>query len=192
MDLYNQEFCGETPQSWKNLPFDAWTAASIGDMKHLSYITNNPEFQNSSAKQKKEIESKDDEKKLNFDYKNAGGWTCLMYAAYYDHADVARWLLEGNLVREYRGPRERIPANPSIKNGLQRTALMLAASCGHNETVETILDSCKSKSCEGNLTVNIKTVLWFIHEIENLTSNRVSLLQHRQAISRFIGFVRRY
>ena len=166
MDLYNKEFCGETPPSWKNLPFDAWTSASIGDMKHLSYVTNNPEFQNSIAEQKKEIKSEDDDKILNFDYKNAGGWTCLMYAAYYDHADVARWLLEGNLIREYRGPRERLPANPSIKNKLQRTALMLAASCGHNETVETILDSCKSKSCEGNLTVNIKTVLWVIYGIQ--------------------------
>ena len=79
-----------------------------------------------------------------------------MYAAYYDHAQVARWLLEGNLLGEYRGPSPRLPVNPSTKNVVQKTSLMLAASCGHNETVETILDLCKGKSSKKGLTVYIK------------------------------------
>ena len=78
------------------------------------------------------------------DFKNSGGWTCLMYAAYYDHPNIVRWLLEGNMYNEYRGPAKRNPVNPLIKNRFGKTSLMLASSCGHNESVETILNCCKA------------------------------------------------
>ena len=159
MDQFKEEYCDETSRSWKDVTFDAWTASSIGDIEHLHYITTSPNLLTSSGKNNKQVHTIKTENILHFDAKNKGGWTCLMYAAYYDHADVTRWLLEGNLVREYRGPRERLPANPNLKNGLQRTALMLAASCGHNETVETILHFYKNQTCEKDFTVNIKIAL---------------------------------
>ena len=97
----------------------------------------------------------------DLDLKNSGGWTCLMYAAYYDHANVARWLLEGNVYNEYRGPVKRIPVNPSIKTNLGKTPLMLAASCGHNETVETILHCCKATLSPHDLSVHKKAFMIF-------------------------------
>ena len=55
MDLYKEECYGETPPSWKDIPFDAWTASSVGNMDYLCYISKYPELQNSFAEPKKEI-----------------------------------------------------------------------------------------------------------------------------------------
>ena len=153
--LYSMDPEIEVVNTWRDIVFDAWTAASIGDVQHLEHIANSRieiKDYNSSIRNQECVGLRTDKKVVNFDVKNKGGWTCLMYAGYYDHAQVARWLLEGNLFGEYRGPSPRLPANPAIKNRRQRTALMLAASCGHNETVETILDTCKGKAFQNSLS----------------------------------------
>ena len=139
--------------SWKEVQFDIWTASSVGDLDYLNSIIEASEMTSGTDKLETVSVPKLDQL-YNLDVKNSGGWTCLMYAAYYDHANLARWLLEGNLVREYRGPCERLPVNSSIKNKLGKTSLMLAASCGHNETVDTILHCCKTSLSVANFTVH--------------------------------------
>ena len=140
--------------SWKDVKFDIWTSSSVGDLDHLNSIIDETEIISDPEKLETIAISKFD-KLYDLDVMNSGGWTCLMYAAYYDHANVARWLLEGNLVREYRSITcERRPVNSLIKNKLGKTALMLAASCGHNETVDTILHCCKTSLSPLDFTVH--------------------------------------
>lgn len=59
-------------------------------------------------------------------YKNKGGWTALMYAAYYDHSDVVKLLLEAN-------------ASVHLTNNARCNALMLAVMCGNESIVETLI-----------------------------------------------------
>ena len=131
--------------SWKDIDFDIWTASAVGDIDHLCSMTDISRTETHSEPLKPNAQSNSKSEHLrDLNSRNSGGWTCLMYAAYYDHANVVRWLLEGNMHNQYRGPNKRLPANPSIKSKFGKTPLMLAASCGHNESVETILDCCKT------------------------------------------------
>ena len=123
-----------TEETWKEISFDAWTASSIGDLYHLQLIQDT-HFVTEYGKEGTKFQCDENAAITNFDLKNIGGWTCLMYAAYYDHADTVRWLLEGNTF-EALGRGIRQPVNLGAKNSRKRTALMLAASCGNNETVD--------------------------------------------------------
>ncbi|KAL3885199.1 hypothetical protein ACJMK2_025290 [Sinanodonta woodiana] len=58
---------------------------------------------------------------VDFDARNKGGWTALMYACYIGHDNIVKLLLEAG-------------ANVKIRNNKGETPLMLAASCG-NESV---------------------------------------------------------
>ena len=148
------QFDDEVEEGWRHCPFDAWTAASVGDLKYLCEITKNRHetTQYPSLAISKKIHSTDNEKRIIFGSKNIGGWTCLMYASYYNHADIARWLLRGN-GSEDRYMFQRLPVDPYMKNNKQRNALMLAASCGNNETVEAILDSLNEQYHGENIGV---------------------------------------
>ena len=55
------------------IPFDVWTASSVGDELAV---------QGSIASHQASLQ-----------LPNSGGWTGLMYAAYYDHPTVARYFL---------------------------------------------------------------------------------------------------
>ena len=100
------------------ISFDIWTASSIGDLESLHLC----------------VSYKQD---LSFLQKaNSGGWNCLMYAAYYDHPKVAEWFLES----AFAAPELSLSHILNAKNGRGRTALILAASCGHDDTVKTLLD----------------------------------------------------
>ena len=86
------------------IPFDACTAASVGDAEALrdASVAMTLEQQCSPVQTP-----------------NSGGWTSLMYAAYYDHPAVATMLLQ-------------IAADLlTVKNKKQRSALMLAARYAH-------------------------------------------------------------
>ena len=169
MDWPREKHHYENPESWRDLPFDVWTAASVGDLEHLCQIIDTLVIKHRNfSKLKRVVEVSGDEKIFNFDTKNAGGWTCLMYAAYYDHAGIARWLLEDYTSEKYIGTNLGLPVNPSIKNGVQRTALMLAASCGHNETIETILDSNKNKFFVREITVLKQPFLYLNSALEKI------------------------
>ena len=86
------------------IPFDACTAASVGDAEALT-----------AASEAMTLEQQCSPVQTP----NSGGWTSLMYAAYYDHPDVATMLLQ-------------IAADLlTIKNKKQRSALMLAARYAH-------------------------------------------------------------
>ena len=89
--------------TWKDIALDAWTAASIGDVHYLQDIADSRigiKGYNPNRQYQSDVEVGFGDEMVNFDSKNLGDWTCLMYAAYYDHAQVARWLLEGNLLGE--------------------------------------------------------------------------------------------
>ena len=155
--------------SWKDIGFDIWTASAVGDIDHLCSMTDISRSETHSKPLKSNAQSNSKFEPLrDLNSRNSGGWTCLMYAAYYDHANVARWLLEGNMHNEYRGPNKRLPANPSIKSKFGKTPLMLAASCGHNESVETILDCCKTTLSPKDFSVHkysFSNVLRFMFNI---------------------------
>ena len=53
--------------------YDIWTAASVGDIEFI----------------KENITSKTE----NVNNVNLGQWSCLMYASYYDHSDLVKYLL---------------------------------------------------------------------------------------------------
>ena len=60
---------------------------------------------------------------------NRGHWNCLMYACYYDHAALVAYL---------------ISCGCQVQVGSDhRTALMLAASCGHIDVVKILLGIVK-------------------------------------------------
>ncbi len=58
---------------------------------------------------------------------NQGGWTPLMYAAYIGHRSVVRLLMDSG-------------GKSELHDRLNRTALMLAASCGNDKVVTTLLE----------------------------------------------------
>ena len=153
MDLPLTTHHKEFEENWKDIPFDFWTTASIGDVEHLKYLTNNSTvYRYSTIQEEGQLELQQCKPILNLDTKNTGGWTCLMYASYYNHADIARWLLRGN-GSEDMYMFQRLPVDPYMKNNKQRNALMLAASCGNNETVEAILDSLNEQYHGENIGV---------------------------------------
>ncbi len=88
---------------------DLHTAASVGDIDHLIDL---------------DVESPG----LDLAARNQGGWTPLMYAAYYDHADAANFLLD-------RGGGE--VSDRSAAGG--RTPLMTAAMCGNEATSRLLM-----------------------------------------------------
>ncbi|XP_037777805.1 ankyrin repeat and SAM domain-containing protein 3-like [Penaeus monodon] len=102
LSVWLQEDCGEEDF----LLLDIFTAASIGCCQRVGDII------------------KKDEKAVG--YKNKGGWTALMYAAYYDHSDVVKLLLEAN-------------ASVHLTNNARCNALMLAVMCGNESIVETLI-----------------------------------------------------
>lgn len=59
-------------------------------------------------------------------YKNCGGWTALMYAAYYAHTDVIKLLLD-------------FGASVHHRNNTGCNALMLAVMCGNENVVELLI-----------------------------------------------------
>ena len=89
--------------------FDLWLASSIGD---IEYVKENASYN-------------------NVNLVNSGAWTCLMYASYYDHAEIVIYLLSHGAEPQYSG------------NDRIRTSLMLAASCGHVDVVEIFLSLIK-------------------------------------------------
>jgi ankyrin repeat protein len=80
--------------------FDVWTAASVGDLEYVRDIIDD-----------------------DIDEVNRGGWTCLMYASYYDHAQLVAFLLSSG----------------SDAHAGKRTALMLAAACGHTDIIDVLV-----------------------------------------------------
>jgi len=67
---------------------------------------------------------------------NVGGWTPLHYAAYLGHEHVCKYLIESGAA-----------VNTANREGC--TALMLAALCGLDKCVETILlVSCVRRVCD--------------------------------------------
>ena len=142
--------------SWKDICFDIWTASSVGDIDFLnSFLDINRTETESKLEKSNPALTSEFGQVCDLDFKNSGGWTCLMYAAYYDHPNIVRWLLEGNMYNEYRGPAKRNPVNPLIKNRFGKTSLMLASSCGHNESVETILNCCKTSLSAKHFSVHM-------------------------------------
>ena len=95
---------GLTADESAGLPMDAHTAASVGYLDVLVTL----DFAPSAA--------------------NAAGWTPLHYAAHYDHAETARWLMR-------RGAEAR--GQPSPPHG--RTPLMLSVACGNEQTTRVLL-----------------------------------------------------
>ena len=167
--------------SWKDIDFDIWTASAVGDIDHLCSMTDISRSETHSKPLKSNAQSNSKLEHLrDLNSRNSGGWTCLMYAAYYDHANVVRWLLEGNMHNQYRGPNKRLPANPSIKSKFGKTPLMLAASCGHNESVETILDCCKTTLSPKEFSVHKSFFFKYfkIHVQYNLFSRSCKLLHN--------------
>ncbi|KAG0724765.1 Ankyrin repeat and SAM domain-containing protein 3 [Chionoecetes opilio] len=87
------------------LPLDIFTATSIGCCQRVKdIITGDKDACNQ---------------------KNIGGWTALMYAAYYGHCDAVKLLLGHG-------------ASLHLRNHKGCTALMLAAVCGSEATVEML------------------------------------------------------
>ena len=85
--------------------YDIWTAASVGDIEFIKEsITTQTE---------------------NVNDVNLGQWSCLMYASYYDHSDLVKYLLF---------------CGAEVHLG-DRTSLMLAASCGHTNLVKILLEN---------------------------------------------------
>nr|XP_045609892.1 ankyrin repeat and SAM domain-containing protein 3-like [Procambarus clarkii] len=89
-----------------SLLLDIFTAASIGCCQRVKDILK--EDKNASS------------------LKNHGGWTGLMYAAYYAHSDVINVLLEAN-------------ASVHLRNGNGCNALMMAVMCGNDYGVEILI-----------------------------------------------------
>ena len=87
------------------LAMDAHTAASVGDLDALMGV----EFDDGA---------------------NAEGWTALHYAAHYDHAEVARWMLR-------RGAKAR--GNLTRREVGRRSPLMLCCACGNERTARMLL-----------------------------------------------------
>lgn len=87
------------------LPLDLFTAATIGCCQRMKDII---------------IEDKN-----ACNQKNIGGWTALMYAAYYGHCDAVRLLLGHG-------------ASLHLRNHQGCNALMLAVVCGNEATVEML------------------------------------------------------
>ena len=70
--------------TWKDLALDAWTAASIGDIQYLQHIAdsiNGIKCNISNLQYQNDVELRFEDEMINFDTKNLGDWTCLMYAA---------------------------------------------------------------------------------------------------------------
>ncbi|XP_045132282.1 ankyrin repeat and SAM domain-containing protein 3-like [Portunus trituberculatus] len=88
------------------LPLDIFTAASIGCCQRVKDIIT--------------------EDKNACNQKNIGGWTALMYAAYYGHCDTVRQLLGHG-------------ASLHIRNHQGCSTLMLAAVCGSEAAVEMLI-----------------------------------------------------
>lgn len=82
--------------------FDLWTASSVGDLEYIRTVLATS---------------------TSIDRPNLGGWTCLMYASYYDHAQLVAFL---------------IASGSNVQVG-DRTALMLAASCGHVDVLNVLI-----------------------------------------------------
>ncbi|KAK3852870.1 hypothetical protein Pcinc_040555 [Petrolisthes cinctipes] len=98
---------GETEQDDQDiLPLDIFTAASIGCYQRV-----------------KEIIEGDKNSCL---CKNCGGWTALMYAAYYAHMEVIKLLLD-------------FGASVHHRNNMGCNTLMLAVMCGNENVVELII-----------------------------------------------------
>ncbi|KAG7157826.1 Ankyrin repeat and SAM domain-containing protein 3-like [Homarus americanus] len=87
-------------------PLDIFTAASIGCYQRVRDII------------------MDDKNVCS--HKNHGGWTALMYAAYYAHSDVINLLLEAG-------------APVHLRNNNGCNALMLAVMCGNDYGVEILI-----------------------------------------------------
>lgn len=85
-----------------DLELDIWTAASIGDADLLRQQINS----------------------TNVNLINQSQWSCLMYAAWNDHAESVQYLLDQGAL---------------VHLGDDRTALMLAACCGHYRIIEILL-----------------------------------------------------
>ena len=64
------------------IPFDLWTASSVGDLDLIHEMLN--------CESDPELVKKT----------NGGGWSALMYASYYDHANVADLLLRSAFTAE--------------------------------------------------------------------------------------------
>ena len=99
----------------RGLPFDLWTACSVGDLECVREILS--------------AQSDDEgiENRLEINTLNLGGWSGLMYASYYDHSKLVAFLVSCG-------------CDPSQKSRTkEKTALMLAASCGHCDVVKTLL-----------------------------------------------------
>ncbi|KAF2363643.1 Ankyrin repeat-containing domain [Trinorchestia longiramus] len=104
LDMFDEDGFNEEPL----VPLDIYTAASIGNCASISEAL-----------------------EVNADCLqmcNKGGWTALMYAAYYGHHEAVMLLLSRGASLHNKTP-----------DGL--TPLMLAASCGHVETVKGIIKS---------------------------------------------------
>ena len=137
--------------SWKDIDFDIWTASAVGDIDHLCSMTDISRSETHSKPLKSNAQSNSKFEHLrDLNSRNSGGWTCLMYAAYYDHANVVRWLLEGNMHNQYRGPNKRLPANPSVKSKFGKTPLMLATYSNHEKVVQILLQKGSDKSIKDN------------------------------------------
>ena len=92
----------ENCDSVEGLSFDIWTAASVGDLDFIRQSMSPDE---------------------SIDIVNRGGWTCLMYASYYDHSQLVAFL---------------VSCGSNVHFG-SKTALMLAASCGLIETLRVLI-----------------------------------------------------
>jgi len=62
--------------------------------------------------------------------RNLGNWTALMYASLFCHNETVLYLLE-------------MKADVNAKNPFGKTALMLAAACGSDETIRLLLQVCQ-------------------------------------------------
>lgn len=97
----------------KGVKHDLITASSIGDLRLVQTLLQ--------------------EKKVEPNATNSGGWTAVMYAAHYGHYNVIRMLVDHGCdvnLREWTS---------------QRTALMMAASNGHTRCVETLVTHGKAR-----------------------------------------------
>lgn len=86
---------------------DLWTAASVGDMDQLWELNYGPV-------------------RHDLNGSNLNGWTPCMYAAYYDHTEIVKFLFEHQV------------QVVGVRNNKGRTPLMMAAMCG-NENVARLL-----------------------------------------------------
>ncbi len=90
------------------LPFDLWTACSVGELECVRHLLT------------------DSDPTASLNDLNLGGWSGLMYASYYDHPKLVAFLISSG-------------CNPSVSNkGREKTALMMAASCGHIDVINVL------------------------------------------------------